>query len=207
VPEALRSIDAAANAMYAYGKHAALGFCPFGVENIDGDAERFLTGAFDVVAQLTPLIAAHAGDGTMTGLLPPSAEMRTPHRIRLADVVIEATYERVPAPSLADGVINESGDAHGSVRLPAAAIVIRTDADELVVAGIGVTLTFHPFDANGERIGILSCEEGRLEPDGPGSTAWRRLRRLNGDQTHQGRHVRLEPGRFAVQRVRLYRYR
>jgi hypothetical protein len=30
---------------------------------------------------------------------------------------------------------------------------------------------------------------------------------LNGDQTHQGRHVRLAPGEFQIQRVRLYRYR
>lgn len=36
---------------------------------------------------------------------------------------------------------------------------------------------------------------------------WRHLRWLNGDQTHQGRHVRLEPGRFTLQRVKLYRYR
>jgi hypothetical protein len=32
------------------------------------------------------------------------------------------------------------------------------------------------------------------------------IRWLNGDETHQGRHVRLEPGRFSIQRVRLYLY-
>ncbi|QAY64265.1 beta-galactosidase [Xylanimonas allomyrinae] len=202
VPEALRSIDAAANALYAFGRHGALGFSPFGVESVDGDAAAMLTGAYDVVAQLTPLIAAHAGDGSMTGLLPPADDMRSPHRVRLADVVLEATYERVPAPSLADGVINEAGQAAGTTRLPAAAIVIRTGRDELVVAGIGVTLTFHDTEPGGDVVGILTCEEGRYD----GGT-WRRERRLNGDQTHQGRHVRLEPGRFAVQRVRLYRYR
>ncbi|GAA4166840.1 DUF5597 domain-containing protein [Gryllotalpicola daejeonensis] len=200
VPEALRSVDAAANALYAFGRHAALGFSPFGIESISGDAEDLLAGAFDLVAQLTPLIAAHAGDGSMAGLIPPTDDMRAPHRVRLADVVLEASYERVAAPSLADGVINESGDAHGSRLLPAAAIVIRTSADELIVAGMGVTLTFHS-PAAADTVGILSCEEGRFDPE------WRHLRWLNGDQTHQGRHVRLEPGRFAVQRVRLYRYR
>jgi beta-galactosidase GanA len=206
VPEALRSIDAAANALYAYGRHAALGFSPFSIESISGDAETFLTGAYDVVAQLTSLMAAHAGDGTMTGLLPPTDDMRAPHRVHLADVVLSASYERVGAPALADGVINESGDSHGTRRLPAAAIVIRTGPDELVVAGIGVTLTFHAVEPGGDTVGILSCEEGRFEQtaDGP---EWRRTRWLSGDQTHQGRHVRLEPGRFAVQRVRLYRYR
>jgi hypothetical protein len=202
VPEALRSIDAAANAMYAFGAHAALGFSPFSIESISGDAETFLTAAYDVVAQLSPFIAEHAGDGTMVGLLPPSEDMRAPHRVRVADVVLAASYERVSAPALADGVINEAGDAHGSRPLPAAAIAIRTGPDELVVAGSGVTLTFHSAEPGDETVGILSCEEGRF-----GESGWERLRWLSGDQTHQGRHVRLEPGRFAVQRVKLYRYR
>ena len=30
---------------------------------------------------------------------------------------------------------------------------------------------------------------------------------MNGDQTHQGRHVALGTGEFTVQRVKLYRYR
>jgi len=29
---------------------------------------------------------------------------------------------------------------------------------------------------------------------------------LNGDQTHQGRHIRLPPGQFQIQKVRFYRY-
>jgi hypothetical protein len=30
---------------------------------------------------------------------------------------------------------------------------------------------------------------------------------MNGDQTHQGRHVALPVGRYTMQRVALYRYR
>ena len=29
---------------------------------------------------------------------------------------------------------------------------------------------------------------------------------LNGDQTHQGRHLRLPPGKSGIQRLKLYRY-
>lgn len=203
VPEALRSVDAAANALYAYGKHAAIGFSPFGIETIEDHAARMLTASYDVVRQLTPLISEHAGDGTMTGLLPPAEDQRSPHRVPLGDVLLEAKYERIAAPSLADGVINEVGDrTKDTTRLPAGAIVIRTGPDELVVGGIGVTLTFHPAEPGVETVGILGCEEGRFD-DG----VWQHRRWLNGDQTHQGRHVRLEPGRFAVQRVTLYRYR
>ena len=35
---------------------------------------------------------------------------------------------------------------------------------------------------------------------------WKNILWLSGDQTHQGRHVRLEPGRFSIQRVKLYHY-
>ncbi|WNB86068.1 DUF5597 domain-containing protein [Cellulomonas sp. ATA003] len=204
IPEALRSVDAAANALYAYGKHAAIGFSPFGIETIEETPARLLAASYDVVRQLTPLLVQHAGKGTMTGLLPPADDQRVPHRVPLGDVVLAARYERIAAPSLADGVINEVGDrAKDTTRLPAGAIVIATGPDELVVGGIGVTLTFDPVDAGTETVGILSCEEGRYDDAG----VWQHRRWLNGDQTHQGRHVRLEPGRFAIQRVRLYRYR
>ena len=53
----------------------------------------------------------------------------------------------------------------------------------------------------GKRAGILSAEEGRFVEG-----RWENIRWLGGDQTHQGRHVRLEPGRFSIQRVKLYLY-
>jgi len=216
VPEALRSVDAAANALYSFGKHGAIGFCPFGIESISGNAARMLAGANEVVAQLAPYIAAADADRapqgraqfsttapTMTGLLPPTDNQRAPHRIRVGDYDVEATYERVPAPTLADGVINESGQAAGTEKLPAAAIVISTGEDEYLVGGIGVTLTFHDPTRSGDIIGIISAAEGRFDETGE----WDQIRWLNGDQTHQGRHIRLEPGRFAIQKVKLYRYR
>jgi len=47
----------------------------------------------------------------------------------------------------------------------------------------------------------LSAEEGRYV-----NGTWKNILWLGGDQTHQGRHIRLEPGRFSIQRVKLYRY-
>jgi hypothetical protein len=63
-----------------------------------------------------------------------------------------------------------------------------------------MTITF-ASSVPGERAGILSAEEDRFV-----AGRWENVRWLNGDETHQGRHVRLEPGSFSVQRVRLYRY-
>jgi uncharacterized protein DUF5597 len=73
-------------------------------------------------------------------------------------------------------------------------------ADELLIGGTAVTVTFGS-SLVGRRIGILSAEEGRYV-----SGKWENIRWLSGDETHQGRHIRLPPGRFSLQRVRLYVY-
>jgi beta-galactosidase GanA len=202
VPEALRSPDASVNNLYVFGACSGFGFGPFGIESIGEPAAGLLRASNDLVRQLTPLITARQGRGTMTALLPPAAEQRKPHEVAFGGLTLGVTYERLEAPGLADGVINEAGDrpAHRTL-LPAGAIVIQLGADEFLFGGIGVTITFAAPNPGDPQIGILKCEEGRYE-----AGMWKHLRWLNGDQTHQGRHVRLEPGRFTLQRVTLYRY-
>ena len=203
IPEALRNPDAAVNSLYAFGAGNGIGFAPFGIEAIGEPAASLLKASNDIVRQLTPLITAHQGKGTMTALLPPAAEQRKPHDVVFGGLTLSATYERLEAPSLADGVINEAGDRSASrASLPAGAIVIQLGPDEFLFGGIGVTITFATPTPGVPQIGILNCEEGRYV-DGN----WQHIRWLNGDQTHQGRHVRLEPGHFGIQHVRLYRYR
>jgi hypothetical protein len=51
--------------------------------------------------------------------------------------------------------------------------------------------------------GIELAEECVFDVQGK----WVPGRRLNGDQTHQGRHIRLPPGKPQIQKVRLYWYR
>ena len=204
VPEALRSTDACVNALYAFGAHGAIGFSAFGIEQITGLAEDLLGQSYAVLRQLDRLIAENVGRDTMLGLLPPVENPRAAHRARLGALLLNATYERTVAPGLADGVINESGDRPADLtRLPAGAIVIQTGELEFVVAGIGTTIVFEPGEEGDGEIGILSCDEGGFDERGE----WVTHRRLNGDETHQGRHVRLVPGSFTIQRVALYRYR
>jgi len=201
IPEALRSPDAAVNALYAAGQHDAIGFCPFGIESIGEPAATLLAGANDLLAQLEPLLVANHGKGTMAGLLPPSAEQRQPHQVALGGVLLNVTYERGTPPALADGVIVPSGAAPSGPPMPSGGLVIATGPDAFLFAGMGVVVTFDSRAA-GEIVGIASVEEGRYA-----GGQWQHVRWLNGDQTHQGRHLRLEPGRFAIQRIKLYRYR
>jgi len=203
IPEALRSGDASVNSLYAFGAGNAIGFGPFGIESVSGAAADYLAASNDLVRQLTPLIVAHQGKGTMTALLPPAGEQRRPLDVNFGGVTLGVTYERLESPGLADGVINEAGDrAANRTALQAGAIVIQLGPDEFLFGGIGVTVTFSALTPGDPVLGILECEEGRYV-DGK----WQHIRWLNGDQTHQGRHLRLEPGRFALQRIKLYRYR
>ena len=203
VPEALRSPEAAVNNLYAFGACSGFGFAPFGIESIREPAAGLLRASNDLIRQLTLLITAHQGRGTMTALLPPAAEQRTPHDVVFGGLTLSASYEHLEPPELADGVINEAGDQPANqVLFPAGAIVIQLGPDEFLFGGIGVTITFAALTPGDPQIGILNCAEGRCE-----AGEWRPIRWLNGDQTHQGRHVRLMPGRFTLQRVKLYRYR
>jgi hypothetical protein len=203
VPEALRSPDASVNNLYTFGACSGFGFAPFGIESISEPGASLLKASNDLIRQLTPLITAHQGRGTMSALLPPATEQRKPHEVVFGGLTLSTTYERLESPGLADGVINEAGDRSASrALLPAGAIVIQLGPDEFLFGGIGVTITFAAPTPGDPVIGILNCAEGRYV-DGQ----WQHIRWLNGDQTHQGRHVRLEPGRFTLQRVKLYRYR
>jgi beta-galactosidase GanA len=201
IPEALRSPDAAANALFAIGQYDAIGFCPFAIESIAEPASSLLAASYAVIAQLTPLIVQHQGHGTMAGLLLEHPDNRQPQQVRLGGWVLNATFERASPPSLADGVIVPVGSGPGGApTLPAGGLVIAIGPDEFIFAGLGVTVTFATLEP-GVQAGILSVAEGRFAEG-----QWQHVRWLNGDQTHQGRHVRLEPGRVAIQRVKLYEY-
>jgi hypothetical protein len=197
VPEAMRSADASVNALYALGAHGAMGFSPFGIESIPDPAARYLAASYGVVAQLEPLILRLQGTGAMAGLLSEGPEQRQPQQVQLGGWVLRATFEREAGPSLADGVA--AGSAPRPPH-PSGGLVLATAPDEFLVAGTAVTITFAAAEP-GTQAGIVSAEEGRFVEG-----RWENVRWLGGDETHQGRHVRLEPGRFSIQRVKLYRY-
>lgn len=190
LPEADRAgkVEAPANALWAIGEHDAIGFSPFSIENVDEPAANPLAGAYGLLRELTPTILAHQGQGTMRGFRPPVTFEGTvdekPQSVTIGDWQVKVSFVDPWTPR-----DQQTFAAHGG-------LVIQLSADEFLVAGSGITLTF------GEGVGLEKVVEGRFE-----GGKWVEGRWLNGDQTHQGRHVRLEPGRFQIQRVKLYRYK
>jgi len=129
----------------------------------------------------------------MVGVLPDGAEQRVPQKVRLGGYTLNVTYERA-APSSAQNTQTSDAVSGG--------LVISAGPDEFIFAGTGLVITFETETPSDVIVGILSAQEGKYV-----NGQWAPGRWLNGDQTHQGRHIRLAPGKFDIQRVKLYRYR
>jgi len=187
IPEAMPGSVDAVNAMYAIGQHNAIGFSPFSIDSLDEETTNAVTASYDLLNQLTPLILNHQGKGTMAGLLPEGPEQRQPQQLRLGNHTLYVTFDR---PTAQNTSVLSGG------------LVIAIAPDEYVFAGTGLTVTFEAAGGGDPIVGLLSVDEGKYV-----NGQWVVTRRLNGDQTHQGRHLRLPAGKFGIQRIKLYRYR
>ena len=209
IPEMAASARAPANALYAAAQFGAIGFGPFSIENVSPERERQIADCYKPLAGLSEIILNCRQNKKAIGLSPLVAFDWTidehPQRGELGGIVFEAKFD-MPAiagnagttvlPTLGSG----KWDAPPDTPL-GAAMILQLSADEFAIAGMGVTLTFAPADGKG-KVGIESVQEGRYDKGG----TWIGARWLNGDETHQGRHVHLPDGTWSVQRVKLYRY-
>jgi len=193
IPEAAPNPSSAVNAFYAVGQHDAIGFSPFAIESVEEPVSKLLAASYDVLKQLAPLILEHQGKSSMVGLLPEGAEQRVPQKVRLGSYTLNVTYER-PTSSTAQSAQTPDAISGG--------LVISVGPDEFIFAGTGLVITFETETPSDVTVGILSAQEGKYV-----NGQWVSGRWLNGDQTHQGRHLRLVPGKFDIQRVKLYQYR
>ena len=192
IPEARRGAEGAANAFHAIGQHDAIGFSPFAIESCDDPAADPIAQSYEVLGQLAPLILSHQGKGTMAGVALDHACSR--RRVVLGGYTLDFAH---------DFTFEWSEGAGQEGPWPrAGALVIAAAPDAFTVAGTGVIVTFAPHPEGNESAGISCIQEGRYAGE-----QWRPGRRLNGDESHQGRHLRIPHGQFGIQRVKLYRYR
>jgi beta-galactosidase GanA len=184
-----------ANAFYAFGQLDAIGFGPFAIESSDDKQGSPLAQAYEVLEQLTPAILANQGTQRLSGFRPRVLEDETvidmPVTETVGDYRFTVTFVDTQAPKA-----SQNSASHGG-------LIVQIAPDEYLIAGQGLIVTFKPSGDGPPLAGIESAWEGSFDARG----SWIAGRLLNGDQTHQGRHIRLAPGKFQIQRVRLYRYR
>jgi hypothetical protein len=194
IPESRLSAESAVHALYAIGAHDGIGFSPFAIESVREPERHPLAKSYELLSELASVILAAQGRGTMTGVIP--------------SVAFDGTVNDSPQRVVVGGefaltvTFDPGGAASGGNAPPRRGLIIAVAPNDFIIAGSGIVVTFEPVSAGDPIAGILSAQEGRYVRG-----QWTPSRWLNGDQTHQGRHIRLEPNGFSVQRVKLYRYR
>lgn len=196
IPEANNATNpqGPANAFFAFGALDALGFSPFSIESL-GDAPNALSKTYRVLEQLSPIILAHRGRQRMAGfralINEDGSVVDTPVKKELGGIEFTVNFIDPWTPREQQHIADHGG------------MVIWAGGEDYWFAGQGITVTYRGKDGGAPMVGLDVVEEGEFDTQG----TWLAGRRLNGDQTHQGRHVRLPPGSPQIQRVRFYRYR
>lgn len=212
----------APQAFYAICEHDAIGLCPFSIENGSDHEDSPSVKGRGLLLQMAPLLLRHQGTGAMNGLY---FDSDSKERIILRDSIkISARhYFTLPwDPRATDGSIwPETGGA-----------IIKLAPMKYLVAGSGIVIEFDDLSADdgysgnlgedgfaqsgnegekisdinqwhGRRIGLADVKEVTVDAEGRINV----IRSLGGDETHQGRHVRISPDDYKILLVSLYEYR
>ncbi len=191
VPEIKLGTDNGAQAFYVVGECGGMGFSPFSIESTAHPESCSLSQSYDILGQLRPLIFVHQGVGTMRGVLLDKAH--PVETIKLGEYVLTVSHDYTWGWS--------GGDVEAETWPAMGGLIIAEGPGRYVIAGSGLIVTFACEDSR-RKAGILSIQEGEFE-DGD----WVGGRWLSGDQSHQGRHLRLPSGQFGIQKVTLYPYK
>ena len=190
IPEAKREPEAAMKAFYAIGAHDGIGFSPFSIEQTTDVKNDPITKVYDILSQLSPVILENQGHGKMAGFIFDHNKKET--TIELGGYILHVKHVFT---------LNYSPKAQDSIWQMTGGLIICTGEGKYILAGSGIVVTFEPLQKDGSITGILSVDQGTYE-----NGIWKQGRRLNGDEDHQGRHVRIFENSFEIQKVTLYRY-
>lgn len=191
VPEA-RLESAPYNAFYAYGEAKAFGFSPFGIDSVQTNPDAANAGptikdVYESLDSMSDLLLSAQTSGCVRGLVLHSNSPRPTQTIALDGYLFESTLSRSwPAKTL----LTDNG----------AMIVLQSAPNVFYIVGSGLTVSFfRDPDVDNNISGIASIEEGTLS----GGT-WHTSRRLNGDQTNQGRQLAMDAHQLHLYKVLLY---
>ncbi len=192
IPEDRGDPSAAAKALFTIGHYESLGYSPFSIESIPDPENEPLGKVYNLIEQFTPVIAAHQGQKKIEGLLFDKEKLEIVFRLGNYEFTAKHSYTLGYEPNSKNDIWEKTG-----------AILVQTGENKFYLVGSGVVLTFKNLKNPDLNVGILKAEQGRFE-----NHQWKVIRHLNGDQTHQGRHIRiLLTDGFWIQRFELYNYK
>lgn len=220
IPEIRRCDANSIQALYVFGQHDAIGLSPFSIENGDDTLDSPNVKGNHLIRNIMPLLIENQGKGNMRGLYFDKDSIQTVFNHKDTRITASHYFTLPWDPRAADK--NQWHEAGG--------VIIRLNDYEYIIAGTGVVVKFEHqteltdhrrlgedgFLEKGEnyssdsyankssmkRIGLSHVAEIKVNEDGTYSA----VRHLNGDETHQGRHVRIPVDDYKILHVKLYEY-
>jgi beta-galactosidase GanA len=185
IPEINFDSSTATKAFAAVGKYRSMGFSPFAIETANEKNVQQLSKVYEMLDDLQPFLFNNKGtDGFFI-------EKNSQRKSAIGNYELTIKH---------DNTLGWNSESKDSVWSPGGAVLVKLTEDEFLIAGNGIVITATSL-VPGRTAGILYADEGSIK-----NGEWKTHRRLNGDQTHQGRHIRLPLGQWGMQRVRLYSY-
>jgi len=191
IPEHIFDNTAPAKAAFTIGHYESLGFSPFSIESIQDTANQPLAKMYHVLGQMIPLITANQGQDRIEGVLSDRENPETIFRMGNYEITVRHSYTLGYEKGSQDAMWESAG-----------AVFVQTGDNEFYVAGTGIVATFKNVSNPELNVGLLKVDEGKFE-----NNQWKVIRHLNGDQIHQGRHVRIFKDDFSIIRFELYNYK
>ena len=221
IPEIRLTDNNSVRAFYTFGEHDAIGISPFSIEDGSDSPNSPLVQSYAKLTELMPLLTKYQGKGLMKGLL---FDSENKERIIADDDLTITARHFFTLPW-------DPRATNGSIWPEGGGILLKLSKNEYIVAGSGIVLEFAKTSEKqtiekqkqlgedgfalrndqiktkhdkfkGMRCGIGYVDEVKVDKDGK----LHYVRRLNGDQDHQGRHVRISVGDFKILHVQLYEY-
>lgn len=190
IPEA--RMDAAPyNALYAYGQARAIGSGPFGIDSLalpqkDDAPMPEIAQVYELLDSIRDLLPAAQAEGRTRGLVLHAASLRPTQTVALGGYLFDASLARSwPAGKTADD---------------GAMLVLQSSPGDFYVLGSGLAVSIaRDPDVDSRIAGIESVEQVSRT-----AGQWKIERRLNGDQTDQGRRLLFDQHEPHLYHVRLY---
>jgi len=186
IPEHKLEPGVDAKALYAIGHYKAIGFSPFSIESTTQPEKEPIRNAYQIIKQLSGEISKADPQNLEGVLLSLDQDSMT---INHGNYVLTVThpYNLSWAPKTNDWPLTGG-------------IIIALPNNEFYVGGTGLVISFK--STSGSQVGILKIDEGNFA-----NGIWKPGRRMNGDQDHQGRHLRIDVNDYSIQRIKLYQYK
>ena len=197
IPEARASVP---NLFWALGRHAALGYSPFGIDGLHEDHP--IGAAYQVLAGMMPLLTRYQAEGKVMPVV--QEQMNEPTQtLSLGGykVAIEFPEDRRRQPPQPDSESLIPGAPRPAPDDRAFGLIISIAPDEFLVVGSRLNVKFAADSAGPAVAAIAAIDGGRYEQG-----IWIPGRRLNGDETGGGTRMQLGGPGISFQRIRLYRH-